>query len=237
MKIFALILLLINISVVFVLYGDHQNQTAQAKKASAPEDVPLLKLIDGSLVKIDTPATETSFDTTDPNSRKLTALTNTDAPRDCLLLGPFAEGFRADAVVNMLTDLKIDAKKRNRKTDNQKVPYSYRVYLPSLPSLEEAQALAATLDAANIKDYYVITKSDDKINGISLGVYTRKQGLIERQAQLDALGLKVEFEVRERDQPSAAWVQFPADTTLNSGQIQTLKRQGVEPQLLPAPCE
>lgn len=238
MKLLVLILLLVNMSVGLVIYGGYQDsQKAQAKIAPS-KDAEILQIIKSDTQIGDIGQSAQSAQASDnAASRSLSALPSSDLPRDCLILGPFAEGFRADAVVTMLNDEHINAKKINKKTENSKVPYSYRVYIPSLPSFEEAQKVAQQLSAAKINDYYVITRSDDKVNGISLGVYTRKQGVLERQTQVMALGHQVEYEMRERDQPMAAWVQFSTNADIPPAKLEQIKRQGVEPKLLPVPCE
>lgn len=63
----------------------------------------------------------------------------------------------------------------------------WRVYLPRLPSLDAAQAMATRIGAAGFSDYLVMRDGDDA-NAIALGSYGTRDAAQRRVASLHAAG-------------------------------------------------
>ena len=65
----------------------------------------------------------------------------------------------------------------------------WRVWIPPLPDLEAAQAMAARIVAAGLEDYYVVPNGAEA-NSIALGRYGNAPAAQRRQATLHAAGFE-----------------------------------------------
>lgn len=63
----------------------------------------------------------------------------------------------------------------------------WRVYLPRLPGIDAAEAMAARIDAAGFSDYLVMRDGEDA-NAIALGRYSTRDAAQRRAASLQAAG-------------------------------------------------
>lgn len=124
----------------------------------------------------------------------------------CHTIGPFSSASKFRRARRLLE--RVDAETNKREREEQE-PYGYRVYLPPLSSQEKAYALAKELGEQSVKDYFVITNPNDKVNGISLGLFSQKTGALKRIAQLRNLGYQAKIEVRYRDR-TIYWLDYVA---------------------------
>ena len=157
---------------------------------------------------------------TDPGVARLDLLSERDAgeqaelasapesPADlandaCRSYGPFPTQDDARAAMTALTP----ATKRIRmREEHATQTRGYWVYLPAMPTREQALATARTLSAKNVRDYYVVTAGDQQ-NTISLGLF-RDQGNAERRrAEIAALGVNPKVNARTEDLP-VYWLDF-----------------------------
>lgn len=124
----------------------------------------------------------------------------------CYTLGPFAEVSKSQRALALLQALGAESSQR---TSQEQEPYGYRVYIPPLSSREQAYKIADVLRRAGVKDYFVITNPNDKLNGISLGLFKQRTGAIKRVAQLRNMEYQASIEVRYKDR-DIYWLDYSA---------------------------
>ncbi len=66
--------------------------------------------------------------------------------------------------------------------------HGWRVWLPSLPDHDAAQAMAARIAAAGFKDYYIVGKGDEA-NSIALGRFDNEAAARRQQSALVSAGI------------------------------------------------
>jgi len=121
----------------------------------------------------------------------------------CRRYGPFQTQADTRAAMNALTPL---TKRIRMREEHATQTRGYWVYLPAMPSREQALATARTLSAKGVRDYYVVTAGDQQ-NTISLGLF-RDQGNAERRrAEIAGLGLNPKVNARTEDLP-VYWLDF-----------------------------
>jgi SPOR domain len=102
----------------------------------------------------------------------------------CLALGPFLT--QAD-VRGARTALAPKVARLRTRQEQTALSHGWRVYLPALPTREQALALARKLDAKDVKDYFVVS-SGDQPNTISLGLFHDPANARKRRDDVAALG-------------------------------------------------
>lgn len=121
----------------------------------------------------------------------------------CRRFGPFPTQADARAAMNALTP---STKRIRMREEHATQTRGYWVYLPAMPTREQALAAARSLSAKGVRDYYVVTAGDQQ-NTVSLGLF-RDQGNAERRrAEIAALGLSPKVNARTEDLP-AYWLDF-----------------------------
>ena len=143
--------------------------------------------------------------------------------QECFTLGPFADAAKSKRALGLLTTAGAKASQRENQ---EQVPYGYRVFIPPLSSRERAYELADKLRGAGIKDYFVITNPNDKLNGISLGLFKQRTGAIKRVAQLRNMEYRASIEVRYKDK-AIYWVDYAADIGSVGAQVLLEAGEGV----------
>lgn len=113
----------------------------------------------------------------------------------CYTVGPLKDLNRVKKLSSRISDLGASVRRR-RKTEQEQ--YGYRVYLPPYDSREQALADAKRLADNGIHDYFIIT-DNDKQDGISLGLFRKKDGAIRRMAQVRRFDFTPQMEIRYRD--------------------------------------
>lgn len=122
---------------------------------------------------------------------------------ECRSFGPFPTQADTRAAMNALTPLTKRIRMREERATQTR---GYWVYLPAMPSREQALVAARALSAKGVRDYYVVTAGDQQ-NTISLGLF-RDQGNAERRrAEIAGLGLNPKVNARTEDLP-VYWLDF-----------------------------
>ena len=143
--------------------------------------------------------------------------------RACFTLGPFVDATKSRRALRLLQGVGAQTSKR---VSQEQAPYGYRVYIPPLSSRERAYQVADQLREAGIKDYFVITNPNDKLNGVSLGLFKQRTGAIKRVAQLRNMDYRASIEVRYQDK-DIYWLDYTADVGLVEARILLEAGEGV----------
>lgn len=151
---------------------------------------------------------------TDAMSQAALAADAAQAPADpnappavCGTLGPFAN--EADLRIGM--DLLTPQVTRIQFQESSNVTTrGYWVYLPALDSRDAALKSARQLNAAGVRDYYVVTAGDHE-NTVSLGLFRDRDNAARRQSQIAALGFPARLEERTEVE-RAWWIEFQRDS-------------------------
>lgn len=121
----------------------------------------------------------------------------------CRTIGPFATQADLRAAMNALTPLTRRIQFRTTHTTQTR---GYWVYLPAMPTREQALSTARALSAKSVRDYYVVTAGDQQ-NTISLGLFRDPANAEKRRAEIAALGFAPQTNARTEDLPSY-WLDF-----------------------------
>lgn len=114
----------------------------------------------------------------------------------CATYGPFTGGAVAQAA-DRLRQLGLTSEQHSIPG---KAKLGYWVYLPPFSSRKEADAAAAMLRKRGVTDIYVVTDEANR-NAISLGVFSQREGAVERVKQMKKIGFKPALAERFRDEP------------------------------------
>ncbi|EDY85580.1 sporulation and cell division repeat protein [gamma proteobacterium HTCC5015] len=153
---------------------------------------------------------------------------------ECATLGPFVDEEGARRAVRMLT---AAGAKVSWRSVVEQLPSGYRVFLEPYESTERAYQVAADLREQGVKDNFVITNPKDKVNGISLGLFTQKRGALKRLARLRNLGYQASIEMRYRD-GNIQWVDYRTPLgTLDEPLLRELTEGYEDVQLIERYCE
>jgi cell division septation protein DedD len=136
----------------------------------------------------------------------------------CTSVGPFRELSQAANAAAALRAAGYEPLQRVAEGD---IWIGYWVYLPAIPTQEEANAILARVREQGISDSYVIPNSDSG-NLVSLGVFSEISGVSRRRDQVRALGLEPQVVDRTR-RATVYWV----DVTL--GPEQALDFDALQP--------
>ncbi|GMU42993.1 MAG: SPOR domain-containing protein [Xanthomonadales bacterium PRO6] len=137
------------------------------------------------------------------------ALTGPSAPtRTCASLGPFKTQSDLGRGMELLTSqvARIQFRESSNITTR-----GYWVYLPAYESRDAALRSARQLNAANVRDYYVVTAGDHE-NTVSLGLFRDRENAARRQAQIAALGFPARLEERTEVE-RVFWIEFEQKET------------------------
>jgi hypothetical protein len=121
----------------------------------------------------------------------------------CSALGPFRDQTELKRGLEVLTPqvTRIQYQESSSVTTR-----GYWVYLPALDSRDAALKSARQLNAAGVRDYYVVTAGDHE-NTVSLGLFRDRDNAARRQAQIAALGFPARLEERTEVE-RAWWIEF-----------------------------
>lgn len=115
----------------------------------------------------------------------------------CASYGPFPS---ADAASQALARLKTAGLTANQHAIAGKAKLGYWVYLPPFGSRKEADAAAAMLKKRGVTDIYVVADEANR-NAVSLGVFSQRDGAVQREKEIKKLGFKAQMAERFRDEP------------------------------------
>lgn len=105
------------------------------------------------------------------------------ASRQCFTIGPFTDTTTLDAARAAIAPQVTELRTRQVAGDRR----GWRVWLPALADHDSAVAMAARIDAAGFKDYYVMPAGSEG-NSIALGRFGNEQAARRQQAALQAAG-------------------------------------------------
>lgn len=208
MKYVAICLLLVN--VIYLGYNLLKEESAPQKVTSVPEEsgvatIALLSEVKGRDERqvevqeiLDNPVIDDSSTTSGM----------------CFAMGAFDDVTAAQEIAERLNAIDFDVELR--AIDSPTGQFDYRVVLPPAPSLQDAFRRLRELKSRDI-DSYVITQGEDAL-GISLGVFSSRDGALIHQSDLTADGYQVN--IKEIPRLSRGyWIytsekgrEFPGDT-------------------------
>ena len=157
--------------------------------AAVPAGVARLQLIDeGASAPAPAAPVASTPATASPQgaAETITAL----ASQQCFSFGPFASREAGEAASAKLKPLVQQVAAREQAGATSPVR-GWRVYLPPLPSLEQAQAVAQRVGAAGFDDFLVVREGAEA-NSIALGRYRSEEGARKRADALTAAGFAVQ---------------------------------------------
>ena len=130
--------------------------------------------------------------------------------RRCYVIGPFRKGEAVEEIVGWLrsTGGAVDS----RWTERQ-IPKSYWVYLPPLPSTDEARAMLRRLAADGLQDYVRIMRGPMR-NAVSLGLYSQRESADRRLADLRNRGYQASVHIRYQTE-RVQWLDVSFSKTAN----------------------
>lgn len=154
-------------------------------------------------------------------------------PLACYTMGPLSSKKHIASVKTAMSSRQLEYSQRDSQ---EQVPYGYRVYIPPLSNKETAYRVASELRDAGVKDYFVITNPNDKVNGISLGLFSLKTGALKRVARMRNLNYQASIEVRYKDK-DIVWLDFQLEPSRLPEPLFKEALEGVEDvQFLPRDC-
>lgn len=143
----------------------------------------------------------------------------TAPPRQqCFSFGPFASQNAATAAANKLKPL-VQRSTTREQAGPATPARGWRVYLPPLPSLEQAQAVAQRIGAAGFDDFLVV-RDGAEANSIALGRYRNEQGARKRADALIAAGFAAQTAALGEPGPSSVWLDVVADEAFDPRRAQ-----------------
>jgi hypothetical protein len=132
-----------------------------------------------------------------PATTAAPAAATSTAALACASYGPFPS---ADAAGSALTRLKLLGITGSQHLVPGKAKLGYWVYLPPFGNRKEADAATDLLKKKGVTDIYVVADEANR-NAISLGVFSQKEGAVQRQKEIRRLGYKPQQAERFRDEP------------------------------------
>jgi len=140
----------------------------------------------------------------------------------CFSFGPFASAEAGSAAA-----AKLRPQVQKLSTREQAAPSiaarGWRVYLPPLPSLEQAQTVAQRIGAAGFSDFLVVREGAEA-NSIALGRYSSEDAAKKRADALAAAGFAAQAEpVGEAAKAvSTVWLDVVADAAFDPRRAQAV---------------
>ena len=110
----------------------------------------------------------------------------------CETIGPFATQSSLQRALDVIGARVLRAEFHEQIVENTR---GYWVHLTAYESRESALEAARQLNAASVRDYYVVTSGDHE-NTVSLGLFRSRDHALQRQAQIAALGFSARLEER-----------------------------------------
>lgn len=136
----------------------------------------------------------------------------------CLRFGPFADAAARAAAGNAL--LGLGATDLTSHDVPARGGQGWKVFLPAQPSRAAAQALAQQLEAAGVRDLFVMTQGEEA-NRIALGRFRSEAGARRRQAALQAIGVQARVEPVNAT-PAQAWLEARLPATADPATLERI---------------
>lgn len=162
------------------------------------------------------PVASTASNEATPAAPPASVATVANAAPQCFSFGPFASG--ADAAATRLKPL---VRSVHVRAQAPAAPNGWRVYLPPLPSLEQAQAIATRIGAAGFSDLLVVREGAEA-NSIALGLYRSEEAAKKRADALNAAGFAAQAEAVGGPAVAPAWLDVVADAAFDPRRTQAL---------------
>lgn len=122
---------------------------------------------------------------------------------NCYTLGPFSNQADLRRAFNAIAPHIARSRQRQSVETEDR---GFWVFLPAVASREEALRLARDLNAAGLRDYYVVTAGEEE-NTISLGLFRQEANAQRRREALAALGFEAQLE-RRREETVSYWLDY-----------------------------
>ncbi|HEY0661693.1 MAG TPA: SPOR domain-containing protein [Lysobacter sp.] len=164
------------------------------------------------------PATTTAATSAPPPPPTAPDFAALPTPQQCFAFGPFASKPAADAALAKLRPQVQSATAREEVVAT--AARGWRVFLPPLASLEEAQATAQRIAAAGFDDFLIVREGVEA-NSIALGRYRSEEGARKRAEALVAAGFAARTAaLGEEGAAKAAWLEVIADEAFDPTRAQ-----------------
>lgn len=138
--------------------------------------------------------------------------------QQCFSFGPFTSQNTASATTKLKP---LVQQLTTREQAGAATPArGWRVYLPPLPSLEQAQAVAQRIGAAGFNDFLVVREGAEA-NSIALGRYRSQEGAQKRADALAAAGFAAQTApLGESGAATSVWLDVVADEAFDPRRAQ-----------------
>ncbi len=130
---------------------------------------------------------------------------------ECFTLGPFKDEAVSIKVSSRLEKAGSVVQSRIR---TKKISGAWWVYLPPYESRELAIEASKVLAGNDVKDYFIIASDAEMANGISLGLFSKKEGSQRRIERIELLGFQPKVLRRERE-ISTYWLDVTTSNSLD----------------------
>jgi hypothetical protein len=189
--------------------------------AQVPAGVARLQLIDeGPSVRAPAPASATAASTLPATPAPPATDTITAPPaQQCFSFGPFASQSIASSAAAKLKP-SVQKLTTREQPGAAATTRGWRVYLPPLPSLEQAQAAAQRIGAAGFDDFLVVREGAEA-NSIALGRYRNEEGAKKRADALIAAGFAAQVAALGEPGAMSVWLDVVADEAFDPRRAQT----------------
>jgi hypothetical protein len=189
--------------------------------AALPAGVTRLQLIEeGTSSRKPVPAPVAVAGTPAPATPPPTATDAITAPpmQQCFSFGPFASR-EASALASAKLKPLVQKVASREQAAAAGPARGWRVYLPPLPSLEQAQAIAQRIGAAGFDDFLVVREGAEA-NSIALGRYRNEEGAKKRADALIAAGFAAQIAALGEPGAASVWLDVVADEAFDPGRAQ-----------------
>ena len=194
-RVVFLLLLAANVGVAAWLYLAPQRHAAVAVAPVADPGVPALQLLaENEPARPEASAAELAAAPSTPEE---------EARDRCVSLGPFGTQADLRRAMNALTPL---VKRIQFRESRQNATRGFLVYLPAPSSREQSLAVARSLSAKGVRDYYVVTAGEQQ-NSISLGLFKDRNNAERRRGEVAALGFTPAIVERNEEAP-VYWLDY-----------------------------
>jgi len=202
MKVFAVILLVVNLAVLFLISKQPEEVRMSPRTTTNMPSLTLLsELSPEQLAKLDGNATA-------ENEKKQSAVRKAFVEVACYAIGPFEGQNDAIGSAGVLTSAGLVTEIR---FDTQREVTGYWVYLPPFASREEAKKVTKVLRERAVKDFQIVPKGLNK-NAISLGFFSTRAAAEQRRVRMQAIGLIPLINDRFRE-IEGYWLYFSSPNT------------------------
>lgn len=211
----ALLVLLIVINLGVAAWWATRAPQAPSPAAEQPAGVPRLQLL-SEVPRRPAPRPAAPATTASPliDASSVAAATATTAvATECFSFGPYPNPAALRRAHARLQEQAVRAQVR----EVAGAASGWRVFLPPLPSREEAQKTVERMAAAGLDDLFVIPNGSEA-NGIALGRYRQEDAAKRRQAALQKAGFTVQL-APLGETTTQGWIDAVAGVDFDSARV------------------